>query len=364
MEKINTKRLKASLTSSDYDKIFKALDIPIYTRGIKYDTLYTGCHHKHATDGSPKLLFYHDIGIFQCLTQCSASFDIIGLVQRRLNVLGQSASFIDSIQFILDTTGRSIDDVKRVSKPNVINWQDGLEKFIRFRQGETSLPIYSKEILYQLSNKLPKEWIDEGISRETMKKYHIGYYDYGQCTTIPCFDKDGNLCGIRVRHWRPEEIENGKYRPLMLLDGTMYNFPTNDVFYGMNFNWAEIERTGIVTLVEGEKSVLKADSWYGEHSNVLALYGSQLGIKRRNQLLKMGFKEVNLALDSDYHKIGDEDYFKFEDKMKRLYKMFSGFADVYVIYNNLGLDGYKCSPFDFDKSTYEKLYENRGQFKL
>lgn len=361
MSTINTKRLKAKLNSKDFEKIFKALDIPIYSQGKTYWSLYTGCHHKNPYDGSPKLLYYPDTGAFQCLTQCACTMDIIGLVQRRLNLLGEKSSFVDSVNFILKTTGLELENVQRINKPNVCDWQSGLEKFVRFRMGASALQPYDGAILHQLSEIYPLDWYNEGISFETMAKYQIRYYEPSQCTVIPCFDREGNLVGIRGRFWAPEDIENGKYRPLSLLDGTTYKFPTNDVFFGINWNWANIERTGVVTLVEGEKSVMKADTWFGKDSNVLALYGSNLGIKRRNQLIKMGVKEVNLALDSDFHELGDAEYKSFETKMFNLGRLFNGYARVYVVYNNLGLDGYKCSPFDFDQVTFEKMWKSREE---
>ena len=197
-----------------------------------------------------------------------------------------------------------------------------------------------------------------------MEKYGIGYYERTQSTTIPCFNAEGELIGIRVRNWNPEDVEEGrKYIPLMLLDGTTFKFPTNNVFFGINWNAPEISRTGHVILVEGEKSVLKADTWWGEKSNVLALYGSQIGAIRRNQLIKLGVNHVTLALDSDYHEFGDADYDKFEQKMLNLGKMFKGYAEVDIVYNNIGLDAYKCSPFDFDEATWNKLWENREYIK-
>lgn len=356
--KVNTKRLKANLKLNDYEKIFGALNIPIFSKGQKYWSLYTGCHHKNSLHGSPKLLFYPDSGMFQCLTQCSCSFDIISLVQRRLALLSQPSAFMDAVGYIMEVTGLEADSVQRINKPNICDWQSGLEKFVRFRQTGINLPIYDKAILTQLDTIYPQSWIDEGISIQTMAKYQIGYYARTCATTIPCFDKDGSLCGIRVRNWAQDELDIGrKYMPLILLDGSSYQFPTNDVFYGINWNWPEIERTGVVTLVEGEKSVLKADTWYGPESNVLALYGSNIGTKRRNQLVQLGVREVNLALDSDYHKIGDDEFDKFEAKIMKLAKLFQGYTVVNVVYNNLGLDGYKFSPFDFDRETCEKLFE-------
>lgn len=92
----------------------------------------------------------------------------------------------------------------------------------------------------------------------------------------------------------------------------------------------------------------------------MALYGSQLGLYRRNQLVKMGVNKVILALDSDFHNIGDKEYEAFEKKIFSLGKLFKGYAKVSVIYNNIGLENaYKCSPFDFTLNEYKTLYDNQ-----
>ena len=357
--KFNPKAIKARLTIDDHKKIMKALDIPAYTESSSVITYWTGDKNRDAMKGSPKLVFYKDTKIYMGYT-ASTSYDIISLCQVRLGLLGQPHTFIDAINFIIQIVGLEVETVKRINKPNLCDWS-GLEKFIRFRSTGSTLEPYDKSILDQLDHSVPQQWLDEGISLETMIKYQIGYYERLGASTIPCFDMSGSLIGIRCRHWRPDEIEAGKYRPLCLLDSTSYKFPTNQVFYGINWNWGEIERTGHVILVEGEKSVLKADTWWGEKSNVLALYGSNLGLQRRNQLIKLGVNHVTIAIDSDFHEIGDnEEYNKFEKKVLALANLFKGYATVDVIYNNIEMsNAYKASPFDFDESTYNLMWDNR-----
>ena len=249
----------------------KALDIPAYTESSSVITYWTGDKNRDAMNGSPgKLVFYKDTKIYMGYT-ASTSYDIISLCQVRLGLLGQPHTFHDAINFIIEATGLEIETVKRINAPHVCDWS-GLEKFVRFRSTGSTLTPYDKTILDQLDHSIPQQWLDEGISADTMVKYQIGFYERLGASTIPCFDMSGNLIGIRCRHWNPDEIETGKYRPLSLLDGTTFKFPTNQVFYGINWNWGEIERTGHVILAEGEKSVLKADTMWGEKSNVLALY--------------------------------------------------------------------------------------------
>lgn len=355
---INTKMLKARLKLSDYEKLFKALGIPIYTKGRKYWTLYTACHNRDPFKGSPKLLFYHDTGMFQCLTQCSCSMDVISLTQKRLKLLSKPCAFLDAVNFIIETTGLEIDTVKRINKPNLCDWS-GLEKFVRFRSTSSTLEPYNKSILDQLNHSVPQQWLDEGISLDTMLKYQIGYYERSQATTIPCFNRSGELVGIRCRHWRPDEIEQGKYRPLSLLDGTTFKFPTNQVFYGINYNAPEIERTSTAVLVEGEKTVLKFDTIYNEKSVALAMYGKNLGLQRRNQLIKLGVNKIIYVPDNDWIGKSQEDFDYWEQEVIRFGKQFGGYAQVEVVWDNLGLLNPKDNAMDGGKEVWEKLYENR-----
>lgn len=376
MPKVNVKKLKSKLTLAHYEKILKELGIPIVSKSESKWVLLTGCHHIHPeTNGSPKLWFYTDSKIFTCFTQCACTYDIIGLVQKRLGLKDTSTNFMDAIQFIIDVTGIEFDSIQRISKNKYeYDWEETLGKFIRFRRTGSTLPEYDKSLLPSLEHFRPQEWLDEGISLETMEKYHIGIYERLDQITIPCFGVGGKLVGIRIRNKRPELLEQAKYMPLITLDNTVYKFDTNSVFYGINYNQPAIEQSQTVLLVEGEKSVLKADTWFGEQSNVLGLFGSQLGSKRRNELVQMGVKRVVLCLDSDFHtctpigvdpdtheEIYDPEYIAFEKKMFKLAQMFEGYCTVDVVYNNIGLDGYKCSPFDFTKEIFEQLYENRVQ---
>lgn len=359
---INVKTLKNNLTLENYRKIEKALNLREFSRNNNQIIFYNADKHKDLSRQKPKLYFYFQNRIYISYS-ASRSYDIIGLVQAVKTTQGEKFSFIDAINFVLSVTGLDPKACQRLTAKKQYGWEEDLGKYLKIKNGENSLQIYDKSILKNMPSIYPESWIKEGISICSMEKYGIKYYSRAQATVIPCYDKEGNLIGVRCRHWKPEEIENGKYRPLQLLDPKIiYKFPTNKVFYGINYNWAEIERTGHVILVEGEKSVLKADSWWHEKSNVLALYGSNIGLKRVKELIKMGVNHVTLALDSDYHSIDDEEYKEFENKILKLSEMFKGFCEVDVVYFHdlpYEIDSYKCSPFDFDEKVWNDLWERR-----
>ncbi len=358
--KINAKALKRQLSINDHKKICKELGIPIYEENNKEIKYWTGDKNKDPYKGSPgKLVFYKNTGVYFGYTACS-SYDIISLCQKRLCLLGKNYTFLDAVQFISDICGLQIEAIQRHKAPDICNWQEGLEKFVRFRNTGSSFQYYNPSVLNGLEERFPDQWILQGISPDSMRKYKIGYYPRTQATTIPVFENQGNLLGIRVRNWNPEELEYGKYRPLTLLDGTTYKFPTNNIFYGLNYNWPEIERTKTVMLGEGEKFVLKCDTWFKERNVALAMFGGNLGLYRRNQLIKMGVNRIIYVVDNDY--IGEDDsvFDAWEKKINKFVDLWSGLARVEIVWDS-GLDllGPKENATDKDLKVFYELYSRR-----
>ena len=358
MNKIDVKLLKKNLTLAHHKQIMQALNIPAFSENKEQIIYFTGDRNKDALKGSPKLYFYKDSQIYFGYTS-SRSYDIISLVQTRLSLLKQPCSFLDACQFILDTTNINPDSISRVKKEgHVYDWSN-LERFIKVRKYGNQLSEYNRNIIDTLPPLYPQAWIDEGISEETMDKYQIRYYERCNQTVIPCFDDEARLVGVRVRNWDKDRVEQAKYMPLVTLDGQCYKFNTNQVFYGINYNKPEIERTGKVIIVESEKAVMKLDTYMGRHNIALGMYGSNLGIQRRNQLLKMGVNTVSYVVDNDF--IGQDDAFfeQWREKIQHFIKLWDGFCRVEIVWDNLGLLGPKENATDRTKEVWEQLWENR-----
>lgn len=339
----------------------KALDIPIYSETTTELRYWTGDKNKNALNGSAgKLVFYKDTKIY-CGYTSGASYDIISLCQKRLGLLGEACGFSDAVNFILKITGIDEGAVSRIrSQKHTYDWEQDFERFIRLRNGMSDLPIYNPNILSELSNSLPQQWLDEQISVESMQKYQIGYYERCNQTTIPFFGINGELHGIRVREWNPNSIDvYGKYHPLSLLDGTIYKFPTNAILYGLNYNWPNVEKTGKVWICEGEKSVLKLDTFYGDKSCAVAMLGSNLGINRRNALIKHGVKDVVIVADCDFIGKSAEAIEKWKAHMWNQANLWKGYASVSVVYDEGEVLGPKENATDKDFETWLKLYEER-----
>lgn len=358
MGKVDVKKLKKALTLSHYDAILRELGIPIFSKSNTEWRCFSGDRHKNSYDGGTNLVFYPDTKIFTSFS-AGRSYDCISLVQTRLNLLGQTCSFLDACNWILEKTGL---DPTKITKPltntHVYDWSE-LERFIRVRKYGNQLSEYNRNIIDTLPPLYPQAWIDEGISEETMDKYQIRYYERCNQTVIPCFDDEARLVGVRVRNWDKDRVEQAKYMPLVTLDGQCYKFNTNQVFYGINYNKPEIERTGKVIIVESEKAVMKLDTYMGRHNIALGMYGSNLGIQRRNQLLKMGVNTVSYVVDNDF--IGQDDAFfeQWREKIRHFIKLWDGFCRVEIVWDNLGLLGPKENATDRTKEVWEQLWENR-----
>lgn len=358
MGKIDVKKLKKSLSLAHHKQIMQALGIPSYSENSTQIVYYTGDKNVDPYKGSPKLYFYKDTSIYVGMT-AGRSYDIISLTQTRLSLLKQPCSFLDACQFIIDTTNINPDSISHVKKEgHVYDWSN-LERFIRVRKYGNQLSEYNRNIIDTLPPLYPQAWIDEGISEETMDKYQIRYYERCNQTVIPCFDDEARLVGVRVRNWDKDRVEQAKYMPLVTLDGQCYKFNTNQVFYGINYNKPEIERTGKVIIVESEKAVMKLDTYMGRHNIALGMYGSNLGIQRRNQLLKMGVNTVSYVVDNDFIGQDDEFFEQWREKIQHFIKLWDGFCRVEIVWDNLGLLGPKENATDRTKEVWEQLWENR-----
>ena len=98
--RVDAKKLKSKLTLQDHKTIMQALGIPPFSENNDTIIYWSGEKNKKALDGSPKLYFYKSTKIYVGYTS-GASYDIIGLTQKRLNLLGHESSFKDALNFIL-----------------------------------------------------------------------------------------------------------------------------------------------------------------------------------------------------------------------------------------------------------------------
>ena len=177
-----------------------------------------------------------------------------------------------------------------------------------------------------------------------MKRFGIKWYEYRKHIIIPCRNAQGKLIGIRRRSLVEGEQ---KYMPLTI-EGRDYAFSTGLALYGLYENLATIQHRRECYLFEGEKSVLKAATIYGDFPCV-ACFSHSVSRQQVSLLAELGVSKITLCFDYDG---GPE---------KRIYglirdKIIGWGIDCGYMYKdyNIMLDEHD-SPIDKGRDTFEYL---------
>lgn len=351
---IDIAAIKAQITDDDIIALMDSMGIPLVSANSQYQLYPSVCHHSDWERHKNKLYYYVQSQRWHCYS-CSGDWDTIGLVQHLRKCI-----FNQAVDYICSTLGINATEVVQDDMRDP--WQRDLRRWLPNADiDESTEPtIYDPAILSAFDHLYPQEWLDYGISANTLDKFGIGWYGRQACISIPV-TYNGQLVGCRGRYTKLVDLDKGKYRPITLLDGTVLKFPSSNFMYGFDQNKAAIERSRQVILFESEKSVLRADSWHIH--NTLAVFGSNISKRHIDLLLGLGVNDVVIGFDSDYRAVCDDDFKFFVVKMKKLAAKLSPYFSVSLIYNNQGYDAYKFSPMDYTREQFDKLYASRVQIK-
>lgn len=324
---------------------------------------HTICHNKPG-EGSNKLYYYSNSGLFNCFTNCGY-FDPFDLVRRVQAIqYNEDWDLNDCVRWVAQRFGisgreedeerQSLDDWKYLSNYERI-------KNLELNNNSKELKEYNDNILDRFNYKvLIQPWLNEGISQEAMDIARIGYYPGGEQITIPHYDQNGRFIGLRGRTLSKEDAERyGKYRPLKI-NNQMYNHPLGFSLYGLNWAKENIKLTHKVIIFESEKSVLHYISMFGIDNDIaVACCGSNLSNTQVDLLLNLGIDEMVIAFDKQYQKIGDDEYKKWTKKLLQITQKYSKFVKISFIFDTQNILQYKSSPVDEGKGKFLYLFKNR-----
>ena len=359
---------KAEIRSSlSIDNIFDILvewgGEPEYTDfGILSSTI---CHNLPG-EGSHKLYYYENSGLFRCYTGCQESFDIFELTMKVAEIQsGKHYDLNDAVRFIAFKFGIIIHSDEELEQPDFEDWKilnsyDRIQK-VELKNNDITLQEYDQTILSRLNYTLRIEpWLREGITQEMLDCASIGYYLGGDQITIPHFDKDGRFVGLRGRTMCKEEAERyGKYRPLTV-NKNLYNHPLGMNLYGLNWSKNNIKLMKKAIVFESEKSVLLYGSYFGPENNIsVACCGSNLSVYQVQLLLDAGAEEIIIAFDRQFQEIGDKEFKHLTDNLKKIHTKFHTMATISFIFDKQMITGYKSSPIDHGPDIFLKLFKNR-----
>ena len=325
---------------------------------------------------SHKLCFFTESKDFYCYTSCGKMnfFEFIKRVRNAKNEEFYSKVIVYIAQKVGKSLSRQREGFTYETPQSIredINYMEQIvndkERKQSYKNAEIST-FYDPHILkYFDPDTFYKGWINEGISIDTMRKFQIEWYEYQKYIVIPHYNIEGKLVGIRRRSLK-EEDKNNKYMPIFV-ETKSYDHALGLNLYGLYENKSAIKRKKKAIIVEGEKSVLLSDTFYGKESCTVATCGFNISDWQLNALLKLGVEEIYLGFDKDfddrYIELYKSDatvyknYLRYKERLDSLAQRIAPYCDVYLIRDRKGLLDIKDSPFDKGKTIFEKLLKDK-----
>ena len=325
----------------------------------------TICHNPPG-EGSRKLYYYTNTGLFRCYTGCDCYFDIFELTTKIAKIQwDKEFDLNDAVRWIAQRFGFSGDHADGPDDEQIDDWKflANYERIqdISLKDSSITLKEYDSTILERFNYEVKiGPWLREGISQDALDQAQIGFYPGGDQITIPHFDADGRFIGLRGRTLCAEEGERfGKYRP-MKINNLMYNHPLGMNLYNFNFSKDNIGLMKKAIIFEGEKSTLLYKSYFGIDNDIsVACCGSSVSSYQMQLLLNAGAEEIIIAFDRQFQDIGDNEFKHLKTNLMRLRGKYKNFATISFIFDKGKTTGYKASPIDEGPEKFLQLFKER-----
>ena len=365
---MNAQILKSKLTDKNIIQIINSLGGELKEENEEYMIFTSITYDIDANNHKAKLYCYKNNYMFVEYHLSMETFDIFELIKERQRLLGNRYGFVDCMRYVCGVIG--IDFNSDTFSNNVDTFLNSNLKRFTFKNNKAELQIFDDTILSKFEHWYHQSWIDDGISIETMEKYNILYYDYGNQIIIPCYNQYNQLIGIRARNLDPDA--GAKYIPYKDLNwhngnNGWYKFNVGSTFYGLNHNIQAIQTIKKVIICESEKAVLQGDTFFGDKNIILGMYGSAMTVTKRDIILSLGVEEVVIAIDFDYEEenySNQEEYEPltpwelYEKKVYKIADMFKGWCNVSAIIDYNPEHKKDCAT-DYSKDKFIKLYKER-----
>ena len=356
--------IKSKLSTSDiFDLLQEWGGDPQYTSfGILSTTI---CHNKPG-EGSRKLYYYENSQLFRCYTSCGEYFDLLQMVIKIAKIqYGQSYNLNDAVMWVAKKFGLSGRVEESDGLDDIEDWKyfSNYERIqnIELKTNDIQLKEYESDILDRFNYTVKiAPWLKEGIKQEVIERAKIGYYPGGNQITIPHFDINNRLIGIRGRTLSAEEGElYGKYRPLRI-NKQLYNHPLGMSLYNLNNSKNNIGVMKKAIVYEGEKSALLHQSYFGiENDITVACCGSSISNYQIQSLINVGAEEIIIAFDRQFQAVGDDEFKRLKKNLLNIREKYKNFVKISFIFDKNMITGYKSSPIDEGADKFLKLFNER-----
>lgn len=315
----------------------------------------TICHNPVHIAETMKLYWYQNNKIFRCYTECNEAMSIFTLYKKYMELNYYPISDADAVEYVKRCLKHiTIIEHKQEKKQSI-----DLNKY-KFTAQLPELQEYDSHVLDCFIHYYHPQWLKEGILPRVMDKFNILYSISDAAIVIPQKDINGRLIGIREREFEPWRIQDlGKYHPITV-GNVNYKFSEMFQLYGAYEHKNGIQQRRSAILVEGEKSVMLDDGFYGDYANTVAVCGSHTN-KYHISLLTdiLGVNEIIIAFDKEYEDWRSEEASKYRAGLEKICHSYKGKASFSYIWDYENILKRKDSPFDRGKEIFEHLYRKR-----
>lgn len=362
-DSLSPKELSELLTINNIVRFFNSFGVT--DLDVTNDTVVapTICHNPLGTEAKKKLYWYQNSHKFHCYTECGDNMTIYDLYMKimALNYPEVEVHFIDAMYYVRQFIDAKTINIGYRSPDAFVSTRDRYRK-----RGQL---LYNEEIDEKVLDLFvpcaPAQWKAEGISQKAMEKYNIRFYIPNSCIVIPQYEYRPNggsaLVGIRCRELEEDKITAyGKYHPVFV-GNNKYRHHISYCPFGLAQQQNAVKRCKRAVIMEGEKSVLKGYTLYGEDSIILAACGiASFGSYQINMLTKeCGVTDICLALDKEYKTMRSPEYKKWTQMLEEKCAKYSYCANMSYIIDDDNLLDEKDSPIDKGKAVFEQLYQKR-----
>lgn len=375
---LEAKEVLNQVTTKDVIDILEKNGSKLYKTGIDGKTsqnilwFRTICHG----GDSHKLCYFTQSKDFFCYTNCGRMtfYDFI----KKIRNLKEN-EFYEAVKYVAkEINYRGVDDREGISltsiedkksiREDIFQMEKAIEnKKLKYINKNMAPKVYDGAILHYFQKVFYEGWIKDGISISTMEKYNILWYEFQKHIIIPHLDINGHLIGIRRRSLKLEDAKR-KYMP-ECIEGIIYEHSLGTNLYGLYYNKEAIKKYKRAIIVEGEKSVLLSDTYYGEKSLTVATCGFNISDQQIQMLLQLGVEDITIAFDKDFDVTQKAQYYQDEikkreferyiEKLNQMGNRIANYCNLYIIIDKWRKLGEKDSPFDKGKRTFEFLLNNR-----
>jgi len=217
----------------------------------------------------------------------------------------------------------------------------------KFVINQDEIPVYDERIIREYVPLLHFSWVREGVMPFTAKRFNVGFSLDRQRIVIPERKWDGQdneYIGITGR----TVVENYEMLDIPKFYKLSQTYPKAMNVYGLNENYKAIQKAGIVTVLEAQKSVLKRHSRKDE--TCVSIGGCELSDEQVRILISLNV-DIVIAYDEGI----DINHIRGEcDK-------FYSIRNVSYMFDRWGLikKGSKDSPADMTNKIWEFIYKHR-----